>query len=189
MLCWGALYLPPVNFVINSKQVQQTEQAKQASEPETTKLESVGSSKMSDAARIGVAEATIQSLFEQPDIGFTFEHSSPVAGRPRIIGTSAHGLATIELIGQPANLTRAAITISIPDDNTDALTLNAEYVLRFIQNTAPQWAGGGDWVIQNLEAFAAGQKKAVKTTQAGKEISMTLIGEQEFLMITVKADQ
>ena len=176
VFAWGAIRFLPFNLINGSKQAM-------------VEIESTGSSKVSPAARIGVAEATIQSLFEQPDIGFTFENSSPVNGEPRLIGTSAHGLATIELIGPPENLTRATIKVSIPDDDTHALTLNAEYVLRFIQNVAPQWAGGGDWVIQNLNAFASGHRSAVKTIQAGKEISMFLIGEQEFLTITVKADQ
>ena len=107
---------------------------------------------------IGVAEATIQSLFEHSDVGFTFENSSSVKRAPRSIGTSPHGLATIELIGQPENLTQATIRVNIPDDDTQALTLNAEYVLRFIQSVAPQWAGGGDWVIQNLDAFCSWTK-------------------------------
>ena len=173
---WGAIRSLPFNIINSSKQVMIGTQSNDSSEA-------------SDAARIGVAEATIQSLFEQPDIGFTFENSSAVNGEPRMIGTSAHGLATIELIGQPADLTRATIKVSIPDDDTQALTLNAEYVLRFIQSVAPQWPGGGEWVIQNLDAFASGHRSAVNTIQAGKEISMALIGEQEFLTITVKAEQ
>ncbi|MCG8364521.1 MAG: hypothetical protein MJA27_14480 [Pseudanabaenales cyanobacterium] len=185
VLSWGAIYLLRFNIINGFKRANQTEQAN-GSEAE---MGASGSSKASHAPRLGVAATTIQSLFEQPNIGFTFENPSPVNGDLRLIGTSAHGLATIELIGQPENLTCATIMVSIPDDNTHALTLNAEYVLRFIKNLSPHWSGGGDWVIQNLDAFASGQRTEIRTTQAGQEISMTLIGEQEFLKITVKAVQ
>ena len=190
VLAWDVIHPLPFHLINDAKQVNPTEPAKQVNQNRKTNIESIDSSKAPETTRIGVADATIQSLFEQPDIGFTFETASPVNGEPRMIGASAHGLATIELIGPPTNLTRAAIKVNIPDDDTHALALNAEYVLRFIQNAAPQWTGGGgDWVIQNLDAFASGQQTAVKTIQAGKEISMTLIGEQEFLAITVKANQ
>ena len=181
-LIWGAIRLQ-INIKNGLKGINQTNQTQQ------TGLGTTGVSTAPHGGTLGVAATTIQSLFEQPNIGFTFENASPIQGKPRLIGTSSHGLAVIELVGQPENLTRAIIRIHIPDADTQALALNAEYVLRFIQTIDPQWKEGGNWMIHNLDAFATGQRSEVKTTQAGKEISMTLTGKQEFLTITVKAIQ
>ena len=181
-LIWGAIHLP-ITIKNGLKWINQTNQTQQ------TGLGATGVSTATHGGTLGVAVETVQSLFEQPNIGFTFASASPIQENPRLIGTSPHGMAVIELIGPPENLTRAIIRIHIPDDNTQALALNAEYVLRFIQTIDPQWQEGGNWMIQNLDAFATGQRSEVKTTQADKEISMTLTGKQEFLTITVKAVQ
>ncbi|MDJ0707952.1 MAG: hypothetical protein QNJ46_32155 [Leptolyngbyaceae cyanobacterium MO_188.B28] len=182
VLTWGAIHAPfnIKNGLTWINQIHPTQ---------PTELKTTDGSTAPQTVKLGVPAATIQALFEQPDIGFTFESASPIQGNPRLMGQSPHGLAVVELIGQPENLTTAIIRISIPDDDIQALALNAEYVLRFIQTMAPQWAEGGNWVIQNLDAFATGQRSEVNTIHAGKEISMTLTGKQEFLTITVKAVQ
>jgi len=135
---------------------------------------------------IGVSRTAIQSIFEQSEIGFTFESSSSVASQPRVMGTSRNRLATIELIGPSSELVSASILIGIPNDDTQARNLNVAYTLGFIKHAAPEWIDGPTWFNDQIVAMANGASTEASTTFSDKQATLNVIKEMGIFTLTIK---
>lgn len=135
---------------------------------------------------IGVSRAAVQSMFEQPDIGFRFETVTPVRGQPRVMGTAPNGLAFIELIGSPQELVSATIVVGIPNDDEEARMMNVAYTIGFIKNAAPQWTNGNDWFPANLTSLVNGSSDKASATFAGKRAELTVLREMSTFTLTIK---
>ena len=134
---------------------------------------------------IGVSRQEIQSLYEQPDIGFTFEPSELADGTPRVIGESPDGIAFLELIGPERDITKATIMAAMPSDDTGAIAMNAAYMLGLLNHLVPDWSDGGDWLAKHF-AVAADEGEA-RTIQGNVEISLTAYRELGMVLLTVES--
>lgn len=122
---------------------------------------------------IGVSRGRVQGLFEKAEIGFRFEEGALVDGEPRIMGKSRDGLALLELIGPPANLTSATIVAGIPNDSPKAVLLNSVYIAGLMKAVAPGWNESVTWLTDNVpRAIADGE---ATTTQGNLHISLKVI--------------
>lgn len=135
---------------------------------------------------IGVSRAAVQSMFEQPDIGFSFETVTPVRGQPRVMGTSPNKLAVIELIGPPNELVSATIMVGVPSDDNGARMMNVAYTIGFIKNAAPQWTNGNEWFQENLTAILNSSSNEASTTFAGNRAELTVLREMSTFTLTIK---
>ncbi|MEO1148081.1 MAG: hypothetical protein AAFY26_21070 [Cyanobacteria bacterium J06638_22] len=138
---------------------------------------------------IGVSRAAIQSVFEDPEVGFVFEEPALAQGQPRIMGTAPNQIALIELIGPPDNLTSAGILIGVPIDNNEAIAQNAAYTLGFLQVAVPGWTDGGDWLVRNLDAIHQGRARQASTVFGDKRIELVSLTEIGMVSLSVEPAQ
>lgn len=137
---------------------------------------------------IGVTRQAIRSIFEQPDLGFTFETSSPVNDQPHIIGNSDNQLARIDLIGSQNNLSRASITIVFSDNPVDNYK-NSAFIVGFLKEVSLDWENDSGWLESNFERIAKGIQSEAITTHGNQEIQLQFIKELRFLVLNVRAKQ
>ncbi|MEE8189716.1 MAG: peptidoglycan-binding domain-containing protein [Kiloniellales bacterium] len=136
------------------------------------------------APGLGIRRASLQGLFESPEIGFEFENSPLADGRPRVTGTSKNGIALLELIGPPNNLSSATMTIGTPDDAPAAVAENSFYMMGFVKHAFPEWAGATSWVNSNLDrAVDSGE---IRRVYGSKQISISVTQGLGMISITIK---
>ena len=140
-------------------------------------------------AGLGISRFAVQSIYEQPDIGFVFESSPLFDGTPRTLGESPDGIAIVELIGEADNLSKAYILIGLPNDNPGALALNAVYLLGFPINVVPGWSDGTTWVSDNLETAIQNGTSTIRLTGGKTEILVELefLEPLGFLSLSISA--
>jgi hypothetical protein len=137
------------------------------------------------AGSIGVSRASVQAVYERSAVGFTFEESTPVDGQPRVSGKSRNGLAIMELIGPEEELTKATIIVGVPNNNQQAVTENAVYLLGLLKVTSPEWTEGTTWVTENLSE-AASSDEPITTIQGKQQISLQGYKELGFVSLAVE---
>lgn len=169
-----------------SEKQQAKEKAEQA-EREAARIErekQIAQAQAEEAARsIGVSRSTIQSLFEQPALGFQFSSSTPLDGQPRVFGKSKDGSTLIELIGPSENLRKATIMTELAKHSQTS----AVYLLAFIKKTSPGWNDSVDWLQNNVKLIGQGSKDEAVTTYGNQRIKLELFESIGTLMISVEA--
>ncbi len=138
---------------------------------------------------IGVSRKAIQSIYEDPDIGFNFEFAPLADGTPRVMGTSdsGSGLASVELIGPPQNLTKATFIIFLPNDAPDVVARNSDYLFLFVKLAVPTWDQGTDWVTNNLEIASA--RGEVRTQHGPLKIRFRILKGLAMATLTIDVEE
>lgn len=128
---------------------------------------------------IGLSRQAIQSVYEKPEIGFTFKSGAPVDGQPQVIGTSPNGSAILQIIGPPEDVQEVSILVVIPKDRQDVVIEDAVLLVGLAKVAAPDWDEGPQWVANHIkDAIREGDV----TTSHGK-LKMTLQTVKELGMI------
>lgn len=135
---------------------------------------------------IGVSRTSVQSAFEQPEVGFRFEPRSSGDGNPRVVGESPDGLVSLELVGSPEDLVRTTISVEIPSDNDTARDKNGSYAVRLIETAAPEWTNGSSWLAEQLEAIENGAPPIVSTTFGDNKVELNVARDIEVYALTIK---
>ncbi|MFH1289807.1 MAG: hypothetical protein ABIH92_00185 [Nanoarchaeota archaeon] len=94
---------------------------------------------------IGISRSYLIDIFENPDLGYSFEMGAPVEGQPNYVGSNEVG--SIQLIGPEEELTEAAILIALGSD-TGSNTLALVNLLGFANVID---SNSKDWVQQQFE--------------------------------------
>ena len=131
---------------------------------------------------LGVSRRAIEAAFT----GFSFQSSPLADGRPRSLAESLDTATLIEIIGPDGGPTQATIIIGLPNDSPDVVALNTLYLLTFVPTVAPDWAGGVDWVMDKIDAMAAGESEA-RTTTGNLIVELGLIRELGLFSLTISA--
>ena len=134
---------------------------------------------------LGVSRTEIQRLFGSAELGFVFENSPLADGTPRLLGTSPNGLTLLELQGPSHNLMTASMLVGLPNDSPEAVLFGATYMLGLIANVLPGWAGGPDWLSNNMERVARGTEAS--TTRGDATVTLTLLNELGMLSLVIEA--
>ena len=134
---------------------------------------------------IGVSRQAIQSVYEGPDIAFTFESAPLADGTPRVVGESPDGLAFLELIGPEHDITKSTIMVGMPSDAPGVIVMNAAYMLGLLKHAVPAWTGAADWLADNLAAAA--EKGEARTAHGNVDVSLTSHSELGMVLLTVEA--
>jgi uncharacterized protein YjbI with pentapeptide repeats len=138
------------------------------------------------ALGIGVTRNAIQSVFEQPEIGFTFNPKTPVNGQPQVLGTSKNKLAFIQLIGPSRNLRTASFVTILSDENFANLE-NSVFMLAFLKKALPDWEDTDDWLQSSAEIISQGTQREVVTTYGNQRIKLAFSKELRSLILSVEA--
>ena len=113
-------------------------------------------------------------VFTHRDIGFFCQSSPLIGGQARLLCESPNGLAMIELIGPPSNLTEASLLTFTPDANdSDGKALRGIYLLGFIKAVYPNWNGMVDWFERSFQrAYDTG--RPVSTLRGRYELEVSV---------------
>ena len=84
-----------------------------------------------------------------PD-GLEVETLDPIADEQRHVGAVADGQVVVEFWGNPEDLSRASVMVSVVDVPGEDLTRNAGLAVRFVRNAVPQWRRNGSWMVDKL---------------------------------------
>ncbi len=133
---------------------------------------------------IGVSRAAIQSTFEKPEVGFTFETSSSRDGLPVAIGKSPDGETEMRLVGQPENLSRASLNLFILPNNQPSNDRNAIYSAGFLELAVP---GSSTWLKESLPRLVNDESE-ISTVQSGKVITVIFTREVGLVEISVEPE-
>lgn len=129
---------------------------------------------------IGITRAKLQADYESE--GFAFEPSSAVRGEPRFVGKSGDGLAYIELIGDPRELTIATLMLGITEETTLSGTKHA---VQFFKRVAPEWDGAVAWYVKALKKSPAESDH----THGSKRFSVQPLPSTSMVVISVRRDE
>lgn len=134
---------------------------------------------------LGVSRAAVQRVYERPAVGFRFNEAEPVRDQPRVMGTAPNGLAFVELIGPPDDLTKATIIVTVPKDNPTAIQENSIYMLGLVTTVMPDWSDGPTWVSQNITK-AINSSEAVTTVQGKRQVSLQAFKELGIILLSIE---
>jgi hypothetical protein len=105
---------------------------------------------------------------------FSMAQSTPVGGRPRLMGATADKLAVLEVVGDLDDLTSATLAVAAPKDAPAALARNSGLLLAFARNATFHWPGSTKWVLAALK----------RTRETGKTVIVVRHGN----LVTVRAE-
>jgi hypothetical protein len=87
------------------------------------------------------------------EMGFSFAATTPVGGRPRVIGRPRDHFATLELIGERGAEVQATLSMLLVSPHiNERNSLLATILLSFC---CPGWAGRQAWLAENLPHLRA----------------------------------
>lgn len=129
---------------------------------------------------IGITRAKLQADYESE--GFAFEPSSAVRGEPRFVGKSGDGLAYIELIGDPRELTIATLMLGVTEETTLSGTKHA---VQFFNRVAPEWEGAVAWYVKALKKSPAESEH----THGSKRFSVQPLPSTSMVVISVRREE
>lgn len=134
------------------------------------------------AVGLGISRAALQSRFESSEVGFQFENQPLADGRARVMGMSPSEMASLELIGEPDNLTQVTIMADVVDEQSRLV--NALYFLGVLKLTVPGW-DGSDWLSESMAQLAS-EDGEITTVQDGKQIGLSFHKNLGLLIMSVK---
>jgi len=133
-----------------------------------------------DGLRLGVSyDQALRHLGDQ----FAMEKAALADGRERWIGTSGEVKATVELIGEAADLSRAALVIWMPLDaeHLSVYHRNRVVLFRFLDDTTPEIRGQYSWRSTALDQFREGTSTLEEKVVAGRQIRLRFEPESEMV--------
>jgi len=121
-----------------------------AARPESEEAQS--SAEAADASLLNLSiEDMLAGFPEDVDV----EVLQPIAGESRYMGATAGGQVVVEFWGNPENLSRASMTVSVVDMPDEILVRNATKAVRFVRNAVPQWNREGMWMANKLRELTS----------------------------------
>jgi len=80
------------------------------------------------------------------DDDLTFHKVASVNGLPTSVGVTKDETAHLDLVGDPANITRVTLEILLPKDDENARITNTAILIRVMMNTSPGWQDNVKWL-------------------------------------------
>jgi hypothetical protein len=102
--------------------------------------------------------------------------------QPRLRGASKDGQATIELVGNPDNISSAGMVLVIPEDDRTAIDRNVRHLIKFITTVAPDWNEALPFISDNLRRT---EFQPVAIRKDNRELSLITAGPADNLNIVV----
>jgi hypothetical protein len=128
-------------------------------------------------------------IVELLDDYFHIKQSSEVGGQPRYIGRSTNGVATLELVGDKANLSHVSLQIGLPDDSIEAFGENTIFLQQFLENVFSWNANAAfDKVIQLMEQSNREGEMPRTTIIDDKQMTVRYYESMGILMVSVSAN-
>ena len=87
--------------------------------------------------------------------GLEIEVLDPIGGQPRSMGGTSNGQVVVEFWGNPRDLTRAEIMVSVVDVSYADLAESATLAAEFIRNAVPAWKRDGTWMVDKLKELTS----------------------------------
>ncbi|GAK50701.1 hypothetical protein U14_01934 [Candidatus Moduliflexus flocculans] len=121
---------------------------------------------------------------------FAIKQSTPVNGQPRYMGMSHNQLATIEIIGDQQNISKASLLLGVPNDDSQALQQNALFALQFVQNVVPEWGWPENekWIAESIQNLSGEEQGERSITKAGKVVKMSWLSSIAVFSLSISRE-
>jgi hypothetical protein len=143
----------------------------------------------STSTGLGVAREDVQKVLEAPPFGVVFETVTPVNGESRVMGkkesADGSGIAIVELMGPPANLTRVDCNVANTKTSTAGAITNAAIMLAVIKTSLPAWNDGAKWL--NSALVKVGKTGEVKTTFRQAQIRLKYLKSLSLVTLSISS--
>jgi hypothetical protein len=128
-------------------------------------------------------------IVEWLDNYFYMERGTDIRGLPNYVGQTSNGVATLQVIGNKADISQAALTMSLPENSKKAFLANTIFLQQFLENAFGKNAEGAfDTVIQLWEQSRGDSDTERTAVFDDKQISVIYHDSLELLTVTVKAN-
>lgn len=135
------------------------------------------------SSTIGVRRDVLTEMFERTPFNLRFDFVPLEDGRSRMIGRSADGRTSLELIGPPEGVTAINLMAALPEDQPLVRLKNINAISRVVEAGLSNWSGATDWVGRNIDRAFAGQ--GARTQRDGKTVTMSLAPQTDTLVVTI----
>jgi len=99
--------------------------------------------------------------------------STPVKGEERYVGTTADGLAVLEIIGDKQNIIKASLLVTTPSDTPNIVQRNANIATQFVINLFPEREKeASDWLAFAMDKLAHSNLEAEEKSFGNKRIEV-----------------
>lgn len=135
------------------------------------------------SASIGLRRETLTTVFERAPFKLKFDFVPLADGRSRMIGRSADGRTSLELIGPPEAVTAVNLMAALPESQPLVRLRNLNAISLVVETVLSDWVGASAWVERNIDVAYGG--RGVRTEQVGKTVTMSLAPQTETLVVTI----
>jgi len=138
-------------------------------------------------AQNGAIGISYDEVMEYLSNFFSMEKATLVHGQERYMGQTSDSLAVLEIIGNKDNISQATLMIGVPSDAPRILVRNTAMLLRFLENTVPEWTNSSEWATAAMKRVTnIPGVSDVKVVKGNKLITMTFLKPVGMLSLTVK---
>jgi len=134
---------------------------------------------------LGVSYDDILTLFRNIDIHFDVEEASPVQGQTRSMGSTDDGLAYLEVIGNQADISQAALMLAIPSDAPEIRVRNAVLCVAMLNYMFPDWEDSSSWFSRTLERLRTTDDISDEIVQGERVLKVVFSSELGMIVLTV----
>ncbi len=140
-------------------------------------------SPLQQTGSLNIRRDALTLAFENIPFNLRFDFVPLADGRSRVIGRSADGKTTLELIGPPESVTSANLMAALPEDRPLVRLRNLNAISLLIEETMNEWSGAADWLGNNIDRAYAGA--GVSTQSNGKRLVLSRAPGTDTLVVTV----
>ena len=112
---------------------------------------------------LGVSRDFLVTNFQ--DLGFVFKEGEPVDGEPSHLGMQPDGTVILSIIGPPDSPKQISMTVFVSQDNPDANTKAAFYLLLLLRAIHPDWQDSGEWLTKGIQSAINGESVSITRNQ------------------------
>lgn len=135
---------------------------------------------------IGISRSKILAAYAEKNDAFSGQEGAPVNGQPNWVGRSSNGLATLQLIGNPDDLTSASVVFGVAKDNIDSAAAGMIHMYILLNTIFPDWQDCNKWIVSAIDQVSKNEQDTVETKRDGKLIKFQVSREIGFFGLTVK---
>ncbi len=132
---------------------------------------------------LNVRRDALTDAFSGIPYNLRFDFVPLADGRSRVVGRSADGRTTLELIGPPEEITAVNLMAALPEDRPLTRLKNLNAISLLVESTLSDWPDAAIWVSANIDSAFSG--KSATTQASGKTLSMSVAPSTDTLVVTI----
>lgn len=135
---------------------------------------------------LGVSRAKIIAAFAEKDDAFSGKEGTPIKEQSNWVGQSKDGLATLQLIGPPEDLTNASVMFVVAKDNLESAASGMIHMYILLSTIFPDWKDCNNWIISAIDQVTKQGKEKITIEKNGKLVQFQFTKEIGLWSLTVE---